>query len=188
MFDYCSQLTGWESWQKDYRWGVILILPPAAVTRQIDPLRAHYDPQAFRICRTHISISDPLAQALTPALDGEISGILASIQPFTLTYDQPLASRDYAGVAYPITPQEPIDFLKERLHQAAAFDPQPYSRRDIPAHMTIAEFVTIERSWQIVAEIEDTAPSGSFLCDRLSYLIPDREFSFQQVKTYPLGR
>ena len=59
--------------------------------------------------------------------------------------------------------------------------------RDIPAHMTIAEFVTIEESWQIFEEIQDIAPSGSFLCNQLEFIVPDINMQFQRVKTYTLG-
>ncbi len=124
---------------------------------------------------------------MTPSLDDEIAGILGMIEPFRPHFDEPKASRARAGVAYPITPQEPIDDLKAKLHQAAVFDGQVYRRRDIPAHMTIAEFVTIEESWRIVEEIQNIAPSGSFLCDRMEFIVPDINMRFQRVKTYTLG-
>jgi hypothetical protein len=98
-----------------------------------------------------------------------------------------MASRQHAGVAYPITPHEPIDELKRELHRAAVFAGQVYRRRDIPAHMTIAEFVTIEESFRIVEEIRGTAPRGSFLCDRLEFIVPDIDLQFHRVKTYSLG-
>lgn len=54
---HCAEDTsGWEDWQRDYRLGVILILPPPEVSRVIDALRRSYDPRAFRICPTHISV------------------------------------------------------------------------------------------------------------------------------------
>ena len=120
-------------------------------------------------------------------LDEEISGILGRIDPFILYYDKLMASRDHAGVAYPITPHEPIDELKKGLDQAAIFQGKVCGRRDIPAHVTIAEFVTIEESWRICEEIQDSAPSASFLCDQLEFIVPDINMEFQRVKTYTLG-
>lgn len=187
MFPYVLDTTNWEVWQMDYRLGLILIIPPPKVSNQIDPLRAYHDPRAFRSCPTHISISDPLQRELTPSLDAEIHSILGQIEPFRLCYDKPAASNTHPGVAYPITPQEPIDDLKAQLHQAEVFAGKVYRRRSIPAHMTIAEFVSIEESWKILGEIIDSAPSGSFLCDRLALIIPDEKFRFRQFKTYPLG-
>jgi len=124
---------------------------------------------------------------MTQELDDEVTDILSRIDPFMLYYDKPIASRDHAGVAYPIMPQEPIDNLKQKLHQATIFEGKVYGRRDIPAHMTIAEFVTIEESWRIWEDIKDIAPSGSFLCDQLELIVPDINMQFQKVKTYALG-
>ena len=67
------------------------------------------------------------------------------------------------------------------------FEGKVYRRRAIPAHMTIAEFVTIEESWRICEEIQDIAPSGSFLCNQLEFIVPDINFQFHGVKTYTLG-
>ena len=187
MVTYVTDTSKWEDWHNDYRLGLILIMPPPEVAALIDPLKSKYDPKAFYSCPTHISISDPLRLEMTHELDEEISGILGRIDPFMLYYDKPMASRDHAGVAYPITPQEPIDELKEKLHQAAIFEGKVYGRRDIPAHMTIAEFVTIKESWRICEEIQDNAPSGSFLCNQLEFIVPDINMQFQRVKTYTLG-
>ena len=188
MVTYVTDTSKWEDWQHDYRLGLILIMPPEEVARQIDPLRAKHDPRAYAICPTHISLSDPLRRELTPELEEEIRGILAGIEPFTLYYDRPHASTKHAGVAYPITPQEPIDALKEALHVAAVFEGEVYRRRHIPAHMTIAEFISIEDGLKLCAELQDSAPSGSFLCDRLEFIVPDEDFHFQRRGTFLLTR
>ena len=187
MVTYVTDTSKWENWQNDYRFGLILIMPPPEVSKLIDPLRSKYDPKAFYSCPTHISISDPLRFEMTQEFDEEITGILSGVEPFMLYYDKPKTSWDHAGVAYPITPQGPIGELKQKLHQAAIFEGKVYGRRDIPAHMTIAEFVTIEESWRIYEEIQDTAPSGSFLCKQLEFIVPDINMQFQRVKTYILG-
>jgi hypothetical protein len=54
--------------------------------------------------------------------------------------------------------------------------------------MTIAEFVSIEESWRIMEEIKGTAPSGSFLCDRLEFIVPDINMHFRRIKSYMLGK
>ncbi|NQU44429.1 2'-5' RNA ligase family protein [bacterium] len=120
--DYVTDTSNWENWQRDYRLGLILIMPPEEVSRQIDLLRAKHDPYAFAICPTHISLSDPLRREVTPELEEEIRDILSTIAPFMLHYDKPHASPKRGGVAYPISPQAPIDHLKEILHTAAVFE------------------------------------------------------------------
>lgn len=187
MVAYVEDTSKWEDWQRDYRLGLILIMPPPEVSRQIDPLRAKHDPYAFAICPTHISLSDPLRRELIPELEAEIRDILSKIEPFALLYDKPYASAEHAGVACPITPQEPIDDLKDALHVAAAFAGEVYRRRHIPAHMTIAEFISVADSLELCAELQDSAPSGSFLCDRLEFIVPDEDFHFQRQSTFFLG-
>lgn len=187
MITYANDTSEWEDWQRDYRLGLILIMPPVDVAKQIDALREEHDPRSHAICPTHISVSDPLRREMTSAFIGEIQMILAGIEPFTLYYDQPHASPDHAGVAYPITPQEPIDELKNSLHQASVFEGEVYQRRDIPAHMTIAEFITIDDSHKLCSALRPTAPSGSFLCDRLEFIVPDERFRFQRTRIFYLS-
>ena len=159
MISYAKDIKHWDDWQHDYRLGLILIMPPDDVAKQIDQLRAQYDPRSHAICSSHISVSDPLRREMTSALEQEIQGILKRVEPFTLFFERPHASPDRAGVAYPITPQQPIDELKEALHTASVFTGDAYQRRDIPAHMTIAEFITLEDSLKLCTELQDTAPS-----------------------------
>jgi hypothetical protein len=187
MVTYVMKPSNWEKWQRDYRLGLILIMPPQEVSQQIDPLRKKYDPYGFAICPTHISLSDPLRRELTPEFEKEIQEILSKIKPFILHYDKPFASTEYAGVAYPITPKQPIDDLKKALHTAAVFDGKVYRRRYIPAHMTIAEFISIEDSLKLCADLQESAPSGTFLCDRLEFIVPNQDFHFQKVSTFFLG-
>ncbi len=187
MITYAEDTSQWEDWQRDYRLGLILILPPPEIARRIDPLRARYDPRAFAICRTHISLTDPLSREMTRELRDEISNVLSAFGPFRLHIDKPQASTEYAGVFYPIRPQDSIDALKRALHSSSAFGDRMHERRNIPAHMTIAEFLSIEDSLTLCERLRGTAPSGSFVCDRLSYVVPDERFCFQEVDTFLLG-
>lgn len=186
MVDYVTDMSKWEKWQRDYRYGLILIMPPDEVAGRINPLRAKYDPRTFSYCPAHITLSDPLGEPLTPERDAEVAGLLAGVEPFPLFFDKPQSSRQHAGVAYPIHPREPIDRLREVLHRASVFTRPPYYTRTIAPHMTLAEFVTIEKSFRIVEELGDSAPRGSFLCDRLTYIVPDIHMHFHPVKTYRL--
>ena len=185
--EYVADTSHWKEWQRDYRLGLILIMPPGDVGREVNRLRAKYDPPAFASCPAHITLSDPLGVEMTSERESEIGTLLNTKEPFELYFDKPQASRERAGVAYPIRPVEPIYELREVLHQASVFTRPPYWTRTIPPHMTIAEFVSIEESWRILEEIQETAPSGSFLCDRLEFIVPDKDMHFQRVKSYMLG-
>lgn len=187
MVSYVMDTSNWEDWQCDYRFGLLLILTPEEVSEKIDRLRAKYDPRSHAICPPHISISDPLRREMTPERQDEICGILRSVKPFKLHFDKPRASTEHAGVAYPILPQQPIDNLKCLLHTASIFAGEVYQRRGIPAHMTIAEFISIEEGLRICDKLQSSAPRGSFLCDRLEFMVPDENFRFQKKDTFFLG-
>lgn len=188
MAPYVTDTSKWEDWQRDYRLGLILIVPPEAVSQPIDALRAQYDPYAAAICPAHISISDPLLRELSPEYEREIEEILSQIEPFVLHYHKLYAATEYAGVVHPITPQQPIDDLKAALHSAQVFGGKVYHRRNIPAHMTIAEFISIEEGLKLCAALQETAPTGAFLCDRLEFIVPNQDFHFQRVRTFLLGK
>lgn len=187
MTAYAEEMLVWDDWQRDYRFGVLLILPPTEIAQQIDALRAKYDPKSHAICTAHISVSDPLSKKMTHDLQDEIQGVLNTIGPFELYYDAPRASTEYAGVFHPIRPQEPIDELKRALHNSSAFHGSMHERRDIPPHMSIAEFISIEESLKLCDTIKDEAPVGAFRCEELSYVVPDEKFRFRKVKSFPLG-
>ncbi|MDE3000107.1 MAG: 2'-5' RNA ligase family protein [Gemmatimonadota bacterium] len=187
MIKYVDDTSKWENWQRDYRLGVILILPPPDVSREIDILRVRYDPRSAAWCPAHITLSDPLSSEMSPSLAGEIRGVLSNVGPFKLHYDKLYASKRHAGVAYRITPREPVERLKDLLHGTSGFAGETHRRRDIAPHMTIAEFISIEESLRLCARLQDTAPAGFFLCDRLTYMVPDDGFRFQRRSTFPLG-
>ena len=182
-----ADMSGWEPWQHDYRFGVVLVMPPPHVASSIDALRQAYDQKSHAICSAHISVSDPLRRQMSDDAQKEIQELLRTVEPFEVHYDSPTASARRPGVAYPVSPQERFDELKRIIHQASVFEGFAHSRRDIPAHMTIAEFLTIEDSLRICADLIDRAPRGSFWCDRLEHVVPDATFRFQRRGTFLLG-
>lgn len=187
MFTYVNDTSKWEDWQRDYRLGIILILPPPEVSEEVNRLRSRYDPRSATICPAHISLTDPLCREMCPALAREIRGVLSDVDPFRLQYDRLYASTRHAGVAYRITPREPIERLKDVLHSTSGFAGEAHRRRHIAPHMTIAEFISIEESLRLCERLQDTAPTGTFLCDRLEYLVPDESFRFRRRMTFSLG-
>ena len=184
---YTIDTSNWEDWQRDYRLGLILIVPPPMVSTLIDSLRAEYDPLSAAICQSHVSVSDPLDCEMTRSIHSEIQRALASITPFQLNYGTPHASEDRPGIACPVFPQAPIDRLKRALHSTSAFSRKEYKRRHIPAHMTIAEFLSNEDSTILCDELQKTVKGGTFLCDRLHFMVPDNRFRFKTSSTFYLG-
>ena len=161
MIRYAQNTDSWEDWQLDYRLGLILIMPPKEVSDLIDPLRERYDPKSHATCVTHISVSDPLSLEMTPDIETEIRAIVQDFQPFA---------------------------LQQALHKSRAFGGKVYKRRHILPHMTIAEFISIQESLELCDQLQNTAPKGSFICDRLEYIVPDDNMSFHREMSFMFGR
>lgn len=185
--DYASDLSTWESWQRAYLFGVLLILPPAEIAEKFNRLRQRYDPASAAISPAHISVSKPLGAELNDAVRKEISTILSRVEPFELHFEKPHASPDYAGVSYPVYPQNAIDHLKQVVHRASVFDDEEYEREKIPAHMTVAEFISIEEGLALARELESEASRTTFTCDRLTLVVPDEQFQFHEAACFTFG-
>lgn len=184
---YVKDTSKWLDWQRDYRFGVILIIPPHEVSAVIDPVRAQFDPRSAAVFSAHVSVSDPLQCELSPGLQREIRCVLGRIEPFVLHYGEPRAPLDRPGTSCPVFPQESIDLLKQALHSTAAFSREAYKRRNISAHLTIAEFLPAEDRVRSCAVIKSKIKPGSFRCDRLEYVVPDSNFHFNDRSTFFLG-
>jgi 2'-5' RNA ligase len=188
MISYATDTSQWEAWQREYRLGLILILPPDEVGRQVDALRRERDPRSAAICEAHISLSEPLTKEWSPELEREILGVLATVDPFGIRYG-PLRTFDpYPGVAYRIEPEDRFFELRRKLHATSAFEGSAFKRRDVAPHMTIAEFVPdIAASEALREQLQGIAPEGTFLCNHLTLIVPDAAFRFRRVLELGLG-
>lgn len=188
MVTYATDTSHWEEWQREYRLGLILILPPDDIGKQVDALRKEYDPKAASICETHISLSEPLTKEFTPDVEREVRDVLSTVEPFEIRYG-PLRTFDpYPGVAYRIEPEDRFFHLRSALHAASAYEGSRFKRKDIPPHMTIAEFLSdMETSEALRKQLQGNVPEGSFLCDRLTLIISDDGFRFRRILELELG-
>lgn len=175
-------------WRSEYRYGALYIFPPPGQIEPIDALRAMYDPGPARSCQAHVSLSEPLRRPLTEDGIAELQGLLATFAPFEVEYGPLRAFPPYPGVTLAIRPEDRFMELRRLVHRAAAFSGGPFDRQDIAPHMTIAEFITWERTEELMVELRDVAPSGTFWCDAVEYAVPDAGLHFERVLAIPLGR
>ncbi len=61
-------------------------------------------------------------------------------------------------------------------------------RAHIAPHLTIAEFVAVERTNELLQELPGNVPEGSFACDAIEYAVPNSNFYFERFLTIPLGK
>jgi 2'-5' RNA ligase len=172
----------WDPGKRAYRFGVILVLPPEPVRSQVNALRARYDPISHAVCDAHISLTVPLPRWPDGPHWKELEAVASVFRPFEIRYGPLANSLPHPGVVLSVEPQDKLDKLRALIEASAVFQgaaPRPYP---LWAHMTIAEFITIDRTLELMTELRD-APSGSFHCDRLHYLAPDSHFRFVERGT-----
>ncbi len=188
MIEYAQKMANWESWMPEYRFGAFYIFPPDDIIRPIDDLRKQYDPKSDAICQAHISLSESLAKPLTDADITEFQSILSEIEPFEITYGPLRDFPPHPGVCYRIEPESGFRKLRNALHSASSFKDVPLRREHIAPHMTVAEFVSVERTKELLQELSGKVPEGTFLCDEIELAVPDESFYFKRALKLRLGK
>lgn len=180
---YSDKFERWDSWKQEYKYGVILITPPDPLFNVVNNLRLTYDPVSQAICPAHISLSLPLPQPLSSKDWQELKTITRCLDPILIHYGPLIAFPPYPGVVFSITPQQELNNLRIKIEQACIFATSPPRKYPFKAHLTVAEFISWERTEEIIRILADQTPQGSFRCRSLDYLIPDDEFHFQWAGT-----
>lgn len=184
---YAAELDHWESWQREYRFGVLLICPPDPPLSQVNALRARHDPRSQSICDAHISLTVPLPRPLYDADWRELQSIASDIEPFLIDYGPLMNYLPHPGVCLAIAPQAALDRVRVALESASAFAGAPARRYPFSAHMTLAEFISVEQTEALMIRLEDVAPTGVFTCTGVSYAVPDAHFHFTERRRLALG-
>lgn len=187
MITYATDTTAWEEWQREYLYGAFFIFPPGGVIEPLDALRRSYDPRSAAACQAHISLSEPLQGSLTEAQLREVKAALRVTAAFDVRYGPLRSFPPYPGVAYSIQPEGEFRRLRETIHATSLFAGMSLKRKDIPPHLTIAEFITVERTRELLEALRGNVPEGVFRCDSIGYAVPNDAFFFERILTIPLG-
>jgi len=176
--EYVADVSSWKPWQQEYRFGVILVVPPEPPLSRVNALRERYAWSQSGECDAHISLSVPLPRALTATDWRESETIAAGIEPFSIRYGPLMNYLPHPGVCLAIEPQDALDKLRIAVETASCFADAKPRRFPFSAHMTIAELISVEQTHEIMEELKTEAPEGTFLCTDLCYLVPDAGFRF----------
>lgn len=184
---YAHPTGDWEAWQIDYRFGAFYIFPPPGVIEPIDALRRAYDPRSDAICQTHISLSEPLPGPMTELQMEDIRAALSAVEPFDIQYGPLRDFLSHPGVCYSVAPEDKISTLRETLHATSTFRNVPLKRAHIAPHITIAEFISIERTIELLHELRGKVPEGRFRCSSVAYAVPNASSHFETIAEFRLG-
>jgi len=163
-----------------YEFGVILIFPPEPLLTQVNVLRARYDPRSQATCDAHITLTVPLPRPISDSHWRELEAIISPIKSFPIHYGPLRHYLPHPGVCLTIEPQDELNRLRLELEKASVFSGAPEREYPFSAHMTIAEFITVEQTLSLMDELQTIAPMGSFICGSVSYAVPDSDFHFSE--------
>ncbi len=183
---YIADMTRFEAWQREYRFGLFLIYPPDSLRQEVNGLRARYDPRSQSYCDAHVSLTIPLPRPLTENQWAELESIASGFAPISVRYGPLMNYLPHPGVCLAIEPQAELDEVRVALENAPAFTGASARRYSFSAHMTIAEFVSVDETEALMAELGDVAPQGSFLCTGVAYAVPDTDFHFTERRRLAL--
>lgn len=184
---YARRVDHWEPWQAEYRYGVLLIFPPASVKTKVNALRSRYDPRSHEYGDAHINLTVPLPRPVSDTQWMELERILRGFQAFEIRYGPLKDNLPKAGVCLAIEPFDHLDYLRAALEGSSAFDGARPRESGFAPRMTIAAFVTVGRTTELMTKLADVVPTGAFRCDRVSYAVPDGSFHFAERKALLLG-
>ncbi|NSW53950.1 MAG: 2'-5' RNA ligase family protein [Anaerolineae bacterium] len=185
---YAECMTGWKPWMKEYRYGIVLIIPPEPHRAVVNALRRVYTWSQGSECDAHISLSVPAAGPVNAIDLLELEDMLAGFEPFLLHYGPIITGGDGRGIVLDIQPQEVLNRLLPLVEGTRMFQGAPERKWPFSAHMTIAEILTIPQSLELRSQLSDLNLSGSFRVDHLSYIVPDENFAFTERAKIKVGR
>jgi 2'-5' RNA ligase len=188
VFAYVEDVSAWEPWQRDYRYGALYVFPPPGVIEPVDTLRARYDPVSAATCQAHISFSEPLPGPLRDESLDELAATCQGFAAFDVAYGPLRTFLPHPGVVYEIQPQDRLRALCDALHATSPFSGVVPKRGDVAFHMTIAELISVDRTSELVSELAGRVPQGVFRCQAVEYALPDAGFRFRRLALLPLGR
>ncbi len=179
--------SSWEPWQEEYRFGALYLFPPPPVAEVVNALRWRHDPISAAICDAHVSLSEPLAGNLSEEQRHELTVALSREPSFELHYGSVTTLGAHPGVVLTLRPHEPVFALRHAIHATSIFEGRPTPRASRAPHLTIAEFISLDDSRELVASLTDVIEGGTFLCGLVVYAVPDEGFHFTPVETFALG-
>ncbi|MEM6394188.1 MAG: 2'-5' RNA ligase family protein [Planctomycetota bacterium] len=187
-FVYAEAMQGWPDWQQEYRYGVLLIYPPAPLRSSVNRLRARHDPTSHAGCEAHISLTVPFPRPVDAEAWEELQGLASRVDPIEITYGPLRHYLPHPGVCLAIDPQGQLEALLETLESASVFTGATPRRHRFSAHMTVAEFIDADQTRRLMDQLSSSAPSGRFVCREVAYAVPDEGFSFKPQGVLMLGR
>jgi 2'-5' RNA ligase len=178
--------SSWSAWQRDYRFGALVIEPPRQPSSVLDPIRERLDPISAGRVGAHITVTPPFAEAPSTADEDDLASSIRGVAAMTLQLDRPTHLSGSSVIYLPVVRRHAFDRLRAVLLATGLFRLDLPHTSDFVPHLTLSEFGTSPLS-SLGTDVPEPE-AMSFLVEAISWLVPDEAFHFTVRRTFALGR
>jgi 2'-5' RNA ligase len=176
---------GWPDWQRDYRYGALVIEPPTELAAVLDPIRQRFDPVSASRVGAHITVTPPFIGAPGPADVARVGSVVGGIPAMKLKLGRPRRFGGSSVIYLPVVNGEAVMSLRELLLATGLFRHDLPHTTDFVPHLTISEFATTP-----VAALSTVIPApgaSAFHVGAVAWMVPDEEFHFRTRRRFALA-
>ena len=173
--------------RKNFRYGTLVIMPPAQVRSMVDQLHAEYDPASHAWYGAHITLTQPFVRQPREDDWARLAQVTARFDALRIEYGPLRSFLPYPCIWFEIRPKDRVLTLRRTLHDVGLFNLGLPHTDDFIPHMTITEGRSGPRVDEgLLATLRDRCVGGSFLCAGVAYYVPDARFHFTVERTLAL--
>ncbi|HEX7173052.1 MAG TPA: 2'-5' RNA ligase family protein [Candidatus Limnocylindria bacterium] len=174
----------WPAWQRDYRFGALVIEPPRWLAALLDPIRLRLDPESAAAFGAHITLTPPFATAPNSADEERAAAVIRGVAAMRLQLGRPTRFSGSPVVYLPVVPRHGFVKLRAMLLATGLFRLDLPHTDDFVPHLTLSEFGTAPDA----ALKADVPPpeAMTFLVETVAWIVPDEAVRFSVRRTFPL--
>jgi 2'-5' RNA ligase len=175
----------WPIWQRDYRYGTLVIRPPPNLAADLDSIRERLDPASAAHIGAHLTLTPPFAVAPTSADEERVRLAIRGVASMRLRLDRPTQFSGSSVIYLPVVPTQAFMNLREVLLATGLFRLDLPHTTDFVPHLTLSEFGTAPVA---VPGPEVPPPKAmAFLVEEVAWVVPDEAFHFTVRRTFTLA-
>jgi 2'-5' RNA ligase len=174
--------SGWLAWQRAYRYGLLVIVPPPELASVLDPIRERLDPVSAATFGAHITVTPPFAAAPSAADEERVQMVIRSTAPTRLRLQRPMQFSGSSVVYLPVVPIKGVSALRTALLATGLFRLDLPHTNDFVPHLTLSEF---GRANEEAFRASLPQPKAmAFVLDRVAWVVPDEAVHFTVRRTF----
>lgn len=184
-----SQRTeSWEAWKKPYRYGTLALYPPQPIRDYLNNFRTELDPVSAGFSEAHISLTQPFSVAVTREVTEAVETVLREEGAFDVSFGPVRCFLPSPVIYLEVQPHQHIMELRRKLHGLGMFDLSLPHTDDFVPHLTLTEgFSGATVDDDLFRTLQQQVTGGSFTCDSISHLVPNKDFRFEANQAFALN-